>query len=130
MLAAFDRKNEARQPRLRWVFAAVAATIVLALAAGMWKQPAPQQAGSAQQSPEISEDVALDNDFIPVPYALPLAQGEVVEIVRMDMSPAALARLGFVAQAGYTNDVTAELAIGEDGLPRAVRLPDSAEIMN
>ena len=130
LLAAFDRKADVPQPRPRWVWVAVAASVVLALALALWKQPAPRRAGVAQPSADVAEELALDNDFVPVPYAPPLAQGEVVEIVRMDLSPAALARLGIVTQAGYSSDVTAELAIGEDGLPRAVRLPDSAEILN
>ena len=128
--AAFDRAAASRPARPRWAWVAVAATVVLAMAFALWKQPSPRQAGVAQPSAEVAEELALDNDFVPVPYAPPLAQGEVVEIVRMDLSPAALARLGIVTQAGYSSDVTAELAIGEDGLPRAVRLPDSAEILN
>ena len=130
LLAAFDRTAESRRPRPRWAWLAVAATVLLAVSLTIWKQPAPRRAGAAQPSADIVEELALDNDFVPVPYAPPLAQGEVVEIVRMDLSPAALARLGFIPQSGYSSDVTAELAIGEDGLPRAVRLPDSAEIIN
>jgi len=46
----------------------------------------------------------------------------------MDLSPAALAGMGFIAQAGYSGDVTTDLVIGEDGLPRAVRVPESMEV--
>ena len=129
LLAAFDRKREAEQTRPRWVWGAVAAAAVLALTLSLSRTPA-LHSRPARPSPDAVEEMALDNEFVPVPYAPPLAQGEVVEVVRMDLSPDALARLGFITQAGYPSEITAELAIGEDGLPRAVRLPESVEISN
>ena len=119
---------EARRAAPRWTWLAVAATLVLALALGFWKHPLPPRAPAAPPVEIASaEDVLADNDFVPVPYAAPLAQGELVEVVRVDLSPAALARMGFLTQAGYSGDVTADLVVGEDGLPRAVRVPESAE---
>ena len=129
LLAAFDARGIARGPQPRWMWAAVAATVVLAMALAISKQPVAHRPANGEAQLEMpAEDLIADNEFVPVPYAPPLAQGEVVEIVRMDLSPAALARLGFVTQAGYSNEVTTDLAIGQDGLPRAVRVPESVEI--
>jgi Zn-finger nucleic acid-binding protein len=129
LLTAFDERAAAFGSRPHWRWAAVAAMVVLLVAVGIWKQPAARHVASQLVQIDAGPDeMAADSGFVPVPYALPLAQGEVVEVVRMDLTPAALARLGFVTQAGYPNEVTADLAIGEDGLPRAVRLPESVEI--
>ena len=45
---------------------------------------------------------------------LSIAPGEFVEVVQRDLTPAALARMGFVIQAGYSSDVTTDLMVGED----------------
>jgi hypothetical protein len=110
----------------------MAATVVMALTLAISRQPAtPRIAAREAASAPVetpAEEVLSDNEFVPVPYAPPLAQGEFVEVVRMDLSPAALAGMGFITQAGYTGDVTTDLVIGQDGLPRAVRVPESVEI--
>ena len=128
LLAEFDARH-APAPSSRWVWGAIAATAVVAVALTFLRQPVPTPKAPSQAATEVAaEEVLADNDFVPVPYAPPLAQGEMVEVVRMDLSPAALARMGFVTQAGYTGDVTTDLVVGEDGLPRAVRVPESVEI--
>ena len=126
LLEEFEARRAVRSPRIRtWM--AIAATIVLAVALALWREPVhTAQAPAAVE--QAADEVLADNDFVPVPYAPPLAQGEMVEVVRMDLSPAALAGMGFVTQAGYSGDVTTDLVIGEDGLPRAVRLPESFQI--
>jgi hypothetical protein len=85
--------------------------------------PAPVELATAGDTEMLAE-----NDFVPVPYAPPLAQGEVVEVVRAQLTPAALARMGFVVQADYSGEVETDLMVGSDGVPRAVRVPESVSI--
>ena len=59
-----------------------------------------------------AEDLMAENGFVPVPYAAPLAPGEFVEVVQRELTPAALARMGFVIQPAYSSDVTADLMVG------------------
>jgi hypothetical protein len=81
-----------------------------------------------------SEDIASaglvdtdeDNGFIPVPYALPLATGESVRIVRRELNGAELVRMGIDLPGAYAADLSddfeADVVVGEDELPRAVQL--------
>jgi hypothetical protein len=80
------------------------------------------------EAQRIADDLIADSGFLPVPYAAPLAPGEYVEVVERDLTPAALARMGFAIQTAYNSSVTAELMVGQDGLPRAVRVPESVGI--
>ena len=128
ILAEFDARGGVTARHPRWMWIPLAATLLLALTVGLWKQPALHRATESAQAEMTVEELFADNDFVPIPYALPLAQGEVVEVVRMELSPAALAGMGFITQAGNSGDVTTDLAIGEDGLPRAVRVPESVGI--
>jgi len=136
VLAAFDarRREDARRPGWGWSrewgwASALAAAVVLVLALAIWKQPSVDRLPAPQAKVEMpAEELIADNDFVPVPYAPPLAPGEFVEVVRVELSPAALARMGFITQAGYGNEVTTDMVIGEDGLPRAVRVPESVGI--
>jgi hypothetical protein len=68
------------------------------------------------------EKLSEDNDFVAVPYTPPLATGEFVRVVRMELHPIALARMGIYVNAADANDIPAEVVVGEDGLPRAVRV--------
>jgi hypothetical protein len=114
----------------RWIWATAA--LAALFAAGAWTlarrtgaRSAPQPVAIAQLIPE---DLMADNEFVPVPYAPPLAPGEYVEVVQRELSPAALARMGFVIQGAAVNEVVTDLIVGEDGMPRAVRVPESVGI--
>jgi hypothetical protein len=113
---------------LVWAMAALAALFVV----GAWRQGKRAGQRSAPPSVEIAqvfaEDLFSDSEFVPVPYAAPLAPGEYVEVVQAELTPAALARMGFVIRAASTSAVTTDLMVGEDGLPRAVRVPESVGI--
>jgi hypothetical protein len=71
-------------------------------------------------------DTDEDNGFIPVPYALPLATGESVRIVRRELNGAELVRMGIDLPGAYAADLSddfeADVVVGEDELPRAVQL--------
>ena len=131
IMAEFDarRRHSRLQHRLVWGLAAIAALLVVAIVAQVrWAEGGFAQRAAQSETDRATEDLLADNDFMPVPYAAPLAPGEYVEVVEKDLTPAALARMGFILQASYNSAVTAELMVGEDGLPRAVRVPESVGI--
>ena len=62
-------------------------------------------------------------DFVPVPYSEGFAPGDSGVIIRVEMPRSALADLGYSVDATRAADlVQADLLVGEDGWPRAVRL--------
>lgn len=61
-------------------------------------------------------------EFVAVPYTPPLAQGELVRVVHADLHPEALASLGIDVDPEWTNDISTDVVVGEDGIPRAVRI--------
>jgi hypothetical protein len=130
LMAEFDeRRHHALMHR--WLVFAMAAFTILMLV-GAWKQVRWVGRGAAQRTVQTetyhnTEELMAENGFVPVPYAAPLAQGEFVEVVQRDLTPAALARMGFSIQSVSGSYVTTDLMVGEDGLPRAVRLSESAE---
>jgi len=123
-LLAAQRRRRLRHNAL-WMLAA-AAVVLLAIAIGFtWRglSPAARQTFTATTAVDnVSVDnVSLDDEFVDVPYAPPLAQGELVRVVRAELDPAALVRMG-LDTGGLSNDITADLIVGEDGVPRAVRI--------
>jgi hypothetical protein len=65
---------------------------------------------------------AGEKGFIKLPFALPPAPGETFGIVRTQLDPADLARMGVMADPGWTGTLQADVLVGEDGLAQAVRL--------
>ncbi len=112
---------------LVWATAALAAFSVVAVWMGKRAAHAPV-AQPVEVAQVFAEDLMADNEFVPVPYAPPLAPGEYVEVVQAELTPAALARMGFVIQMAGAGEVTTDLMVGEDGLPRAIRVPESVGI--
>ncbi len=125
--------------RAAWTLAAAAAlflAIFLGHVAGTRARPVrvPVPAGIAQTShDESSTDASAlsSDDFIAVPYAPPLAQGEIVRVVHTDLLPEALASMGIAADAAWAGglraDLPADVVVGEDGIPRAVRITEAAQ---
>jgi hypothetical protein len=105
-----------RRVWVKWL--AAAAAILLVVAAGLL---ALRARGPATASlPD--EQLADFGDFIAVPYAPPLARGEFLQVVRTELRPIALARMGIEVDTSSEADVVADLVIGEDGFPRAVHV--------
>ena len=70
-----------------------------------------------------SDAITISSDeFVAVPYTPPLAQGELVRVVHADLHPEALASLGIDVDPEWTNDIPTDVVVGEDGIPRAVRI--------
>lgn len=115
---------------LKWSLS-IAAVLLLAIALGRaWRN----DRGATSNAIEVAENARVDSDFLadlnkgaeddgflPVPYAPPLATGEFVRVVRTELRPIALARMGIDVES-YPDEIAADVLLGEDGLPRAVRL--------
>jgi hypothetical protein len=70
-----------------------------------------------------SDASALSSDeFIAVPYTPPLAPGEMVRMIHADVYPEALATMGLDVDPSWGGDLPVDVVVGEDGLPRAVRI--------
>ena len=118
------------QPVWNWALAA-AAVALLSIGLGVFwslghgaghgiaKSPASRQGQVASAS---FDAVAGDDGFVDIAYAPPLAAGEFVSVVRTELQPTALARMGIYVDADYANAIPADVMVGEDGVPRAVRL--------
>jgi len=143
LLREFDA-NRRRERQVRWMWAmSTAAVLVLSVVAlrDVWIKPVAGRAlsgGSAlsgisgttraypvreypQQTFAPAEEVG-EKGFIALPFALPSVPGETSGIVRTQLDPAALARMGVSVDPGWTGTLQADLWVGEDGLAQAVRL--------
>ncbi len=115
---------------------AAAAAVVLAVALGyLWRTSAGHVQVLRRTTAAVAvplsghgiETLSPDNgEFVAVPYAPPLAAGELVSVVRTELQATALARMGFemdtAGLAGAAGPVQADVVMGDDGLPRAVRV--------
>jgi hypothetical protein len=72
-------------------------------------------------APDLEESTD-DNGFVDVPYAPPLATGEFVRVIRTELHPTALAQMGIYVDTTDASEIPADVVVGEDGFPRAVRL--------
>lgn len=63
-----------------------------------------------------------EEGFVAVPFTPPLAEGESVRIVNREVPGVELARMGIDLPGGYSSDFDADIALGDDGWPRAVRV--------
>jgi hypothetical protein len=65
--------------------------------------------------------------FIRLPFALPPVPGETFGIVRTELDPAQLVRMGVGVDPGWSGAVEADVLVGQDGLAQAVRLSNDEE---
>jgi len=126
-MSAFEARHT-RRPAPRWYWAAaIAATVLLGVLLAPEMVNRLRQAGTpaAEDAASAVETYAESEGFIAVPYAPPLATGEMVRIVHTELNPAALASLGLSVDPAWTTQLPADVLEGEDGMPRAVRVSDS-----
>lgn len=140
LLAAFDAAaahRAAPRPRrsIYWGMAGLATAAALLIAVGLapvraGRHGAPLGGNSVSQKPLSSSlrgvplEPILPNEFVIVPGAAALPPMESGELVRMDVPVSLLPALGVVPPATSAERVKADLIVGQDGLPRAVRLVD------
>jgi hypothetical protein len=122
----FDLAHQSVIPApLKWLLSA-AAVLLLTIAIGYsWRNA--QRPAAMEASMDASEELADDNGFVAIPYAPPLAAGEFVRVVQMDLQPIALAHMGIYVDAEDFSDIPAEVLLGEDGFPRAVRVVEEIQ---
>jgi hypothetical protein len=137
LMREFDAHRR-RERQIRWMWAmSSAAVLVLSVVAvrDFWMRPAASPAVSGgsvavqtyplreypQESFSPAEEVG-EKGFIQVPFALPPAPGETFGIVRTQLDTADLARMGVSVDPGWNGTLQADVLVGQDGLPQAVRL--------
>ena len=142
IMREFEAAHRSVRPQLKWVLSA-AAVLLLAVALGYgWREarhsaqasvsssrqtsrvPAPPAGISGREDSESAnvEELADDNGFVAVPYTPPLAAGEFVRVIRTQFHPIALARMGVDVDLNDAGEIPADVLVGEDGFPRAVRV--------
>lgn len=127
LLQEFDRRQRAhRVARAGWALA-IAAMLLLAavLARPLWKS-GEKSMRAATPRPNSTTAVTATNwesrGFVVIPFMPPLASGELMTVVQTKLPPAALLRMGVPVQGADRSELRAELVVGEDGFPRAVRV--------
>jgi len=122
LMARFEARYRARSaPKWFWAFAAVTAMTITVVAI-------PHKTPTAlvvQVEVDQVTDPEDSEGFIAVPYVPPLATGEMVHVVHTQLNPAELASLGVNVDPSLTAQMPADLLLGEDGMPRAVRVADT-----
>ncbi len=133
LLREFDKQRK-HERQVRWMWAmSSAAVLVLSVVAmrDVWMKPSGGTPNVAAQSYPMREysreafepaEEAGEKGFIKVPFALPPAPGETFGIVRTQLEPAELARMGVSVDPGWTGTLEADVLVGEDGFAQAVRL--------
>lgn len=139
------KQHRQHRTRLHWLeWSALTAAAAVLLAIGAWnfsrpringtdtnpsvvvKSPATSNANrAAQQTAPVETATAEDSnsDFVPLPYGESLSADDSGLVVRVSMTRSALGSLGYPVDEVHAGDVVqADLLVGEDGLPRAVRL--------
>ena len=89
-------------------------------------QPAPStntETGKADVSEKLARGSAVSSDFVPVPFTDGIAPDDPGMVVRVQLTRASLAQLGYpVAETPDEGLIRADVLVGEDGWPRGVRL--------
>jgi hypothetical protein len=128
LLAEFDRVVAEKKrpvqigPHLRFAVAIACSICLLMAAVFIFRQRSP---GHQTKTAGIGRD----EQFAAVPYVVPLATYERVEVVRMRVSLAALASLGFeVHGPDVSGSVMADVECGEDGRVVAISLLQDSRV--
>jgi hypothetical protein len=123
LLEAFDAAWE-RAPARPWFSRPAAAAALLALAATIAWLIASRPARTPAEAPSAAGPLAT-TEFVIWPGAAELPRFESGHLMRMELPVSALPSLGLVPPASPAAVVQADVLVGQDGFPRAVRLsPD------
>jgi hypothetical protein len=139
LLAAFDaaqalsRSVPPSRGRQYWGMAGLGAAAAVMIAVGL----SPAQTGRhglssdrdrlthaplVSSTRDVHSDRLPPNEFVAVPGAAMLPRMESGSLVRMNVPVSMLPSLGVMPPSGGATAVKADLIVGQDGLPRAVRL--------
>jgi hypothetical protein len=87
------------------------------------KEDAANQAPDAAVADSSLSETYVASDFVPVPFTGAISADDPGMIVRVQLTPASLAQLGYpVAETPDQELVLADVLVGEDGWPRGVKL--------
>lgn len=130
-----------RRARLRWAeWIGVGAAAAALLTIGAWNfshervvktgnstaavtSAVNSNGGAAQNISDESVTAGATGEFVPLPYGENFSEGDSGMVVRVEMTRGTLETLGYPVDEANANEVIqADLLVGEDGLPRAVRL--------
>ena len=138
LLVEFSRRKEpvmmpARAISWGWMLTAAAALLVaIGIGYGIGMR-ARRQAIEPAPAGVVYETIA-DGNFVALPYALPTVPGELVSIVHADLAPEELAGMGFDVDPALLGDgsgvIQADVVVGEDGFPQAVRIMPADDVTN
>jgi len=125
LLEAFDAAwEEKRAPAPRRLSRPIAAAALLALAATLAVAIA-IRSGRAPKPPAAAPLPLPTTEFVVWPGAAELPRFESGHLMRMQLPVSALPSLGLVPPSSQAAVVEADVLVGQDGFPRAVRLsPD------
>ena len=115
--AEFRTLSRRRRIRVWSSFAGVAA-MAAGIALFLWVREAPKPA--APVPAQIEEEA--DASFYPLPEAEALPEVENAMVVRVQMRASSLRLMGYPVEEERSDEVQAELLLGQDGLARGVRL--------
>jgi hypothetical protein len=119
--AAHHPATKPRSYPFAWL--AAAAALVLVTAAGIWASLEYQRARAVAAANTEAQPARTLEGFVALPVAVGLPRLESGYIVRVELPVAALPALGVdVLPASTRNAVQADVLVGQDGQPRAIRL--------
>ena len=133
LMAKYQQQFARRQKvRTLWrAVAAAAACLALVTLGPLVTRGKLQSIASETRTPELialdadstSADATTTDPFIAIPYAEPLAPYERAELQRVKLTRGTLLAMGLPTDVPDADEpMNAELMVGEDGIPRAVRI--------
>ena len=79
--------------------------------------------GNSHANPDATVEASEQGDFVPVPYAEQIGPEDSAMVVRVELTRGSLAGLGYPVDQLHASDwIRADMLVGQDGWPRAVRL--------
>jgi len=136
VVAAFRSHSGLAQAGTRWapVLTGFSAAAALALVAFLFVRIPEQPKPARRVSPAAVQLAAVEpaaeaedspDDFVPVPNAAELENGEEMNLVRVEVPRSALIALGYaVSDDRLLEPISADVMLGADGLVHAVRFLD------
>jgi hypothetical protein len=118
LLVAMRNPKPAHSGSYFWLKAA-AVFVISILCGSLWiyqKEYRQNQSGKIQESAKVESS----NDYIPLTYGM--TPGESLQRVRVKLPRSALNDFGIAVKQARTEEVTADVIIGESGVPYAIRV--------